>query len=158
MKTNHKLVSLLAVIISLSVFVMPSSAFNQPYMVAAKKDLNNAKNALKRATADKGGHRERAVDLVNRAIDQVEKGIAYDKQNPNNRPRRNFSFDENERMFSVSMTDQPNMQIAKEHLEKALANLERATADKGGYRVNALQLVREAIAEVQRGIEYDRRN
>ena len=61
-------------------------------------------------------------------------------------------------MFSISAADQPNMQIAKQHLEKALANLERATADKGGYRANAMQIVREAIAEVQRGIEYDRRN
>ena len=61
-------------------------------------------------------------------------------------------------MTSAGEVDQPNMQIAKDHLEKALANLERATADKGGYRVNAMQLVRDAIAEVQRGIEYDRNN
>lgn len=159
-QTKRIFVTLSGIILSISILTSPvNGAANQPYMVAAKKDLNNAKNALKRATADKGGHRERAIQLVNDAITQVESGIAYDKQNPNNRPRRNnFSFDGSELMISSGSYDQPNMQIAKQHLEQALANLERATADKGGYRVNAMQLIRDAIQEVNKGIEYDRKN
>jgi|GEM_PF-248803 len=158
MKMNRIFLNLLAVVLSLSVFVLPISALDQPYMKAAKKDLNQAKNVLRRATPDKGGHRERAIDLVNNAISQVEKGIAYDKKNPNDRPRRNFSFDRNELEISMSAADQSNMKIAKQHLEQALANLERATADKGGHRTNAIQLVRDAIEQVNKGIEYDRNN
>lgn len=161
MKKNFYNVFVLSLVFVLSILTLPvqaGGAANQPYMEAAKKDLNNAKNALKRATADKGGHRERAIELINNAITQVDKGIDYDKQNPNNRPRRNFSFDGNELMILFASYDQPNMQIAKGYLEKALANLERATADKGGYRVNAMQIVREAIQEVNKGIEYDRNN
>lgn len=158
--------SLYILVLSLVVFssvlslpVQVTCAANQPFMEAAKKDLNNARNALKKATADKGGHRQRALELVNDAITQVDKGITYNKQNPTNRPRRNnFSFGGNEQMFSLASYDQPNMQLAKGHLEKALANLERATADKGGHRVNAMQLIRDAIQEVNRGIEYDRNN
>ena len=37
-----------------------------------------AREQLKNATSDKGGHRGNAIDLTDKAIAQVEKGIAYD--------------------------------------------------------------------------------
>lgn len=54
--------------------------------------------------------------------------------------------------------DQPHMQAALAHLRNARAELDRALADKGGHRVKALSLVNDAIAEIERGIEYDRRH
>lgn len=146
-----KLISVLLIAILLA---LPVSAFDQPYMTAARNDLNQALNALKRATADKGGHRERAISLVNQAIAKVNAGIAYDERNPNNRPRRN----DNDGPFARPVADQPNMKLAKGHLQAALDNLGRATADKGGYRVDAMKLIREAISETQKGIDYDRAN
>ena len=53
--------------------------------------------------------------------------------------------------------DQPRMQVALEHLERAEKNLEDASNDKGGHRVKALRLVREAMGEVRDGIQFDRR-
>jgi len=52
--------------------------------------------------------------------------------------------------------DQPRMQAALEHLRLAKAELEKADRDKGGHRENALRLTRDAIAEVERGISFDR--
>lgn len=52
--------------------------------------------------------------------------------------------------------DQPHMRAALEHLRSARAELDRALADKGGHRVKAIALVGDAIAEVEKGIEYDR--
>jgi hypothetical protein len=49
---------------------------DQPHMRAALNFLQNAKNSLERATNDKGGHRAKALDLVNHAIDEVNAGIA----------------------------------------------------------------------------------
>src|SRR5215467_905655 len=49
---------------------------------------------------------------------------------------------------------QPQMHAAIEHLREAQNNLESASHDKGGHRVKALQYVRQAIAEVEAGIEY----
>ncbi|HXE73418.1 MAG TPA: hypothetical protein VNO81_12235 [Candidatus Nitrosotenuis sp.] len=49
---------------------------NQPHMAAALNDLYSARDELQVAEHDKGGHRERALQLVNQAIDQVEMGIA----------------------------------------------------------------------------------
>jgi lipopolysaccharide export LptBFGC system permease protein LptF len=52
--------------------------------------------------------------------------------------------------------DQPHMQAALEHLRAAKGELEKAEADKGGHRVKALSLVNDAIAQVERGVGYDR--
>lgn len=53
---------------------------------------------------------------------------------------------------------QPQMNAALKQLRAAQASLNRATADKGGHRARALELVRDAIVEVERGIAYDRRH
>lgn len=50
---------------------------------------------------------------------------------------------------------QPNMQAAITDLEAAKDRLEKATADKGGHRVKAIKLVKDAILEVKEGIKYD---
>lgn len=52
---------------------------------------------------------------------------------------------------------QPQMRAAMENLRQAEANLQKADVDKGGHRVKALELVRDAEREVQRGIEFDNR-
>lgn len=52
----------------------------QPHMQQALAALQSAKASLQNATADKGGHRAKAIDHVNAAIEQVEKGIAFDNK------------------------------------------------------------------------------
>ena len=55
-----------------------SSAFaRQPHMEAALRHLRDARASLERATPNKGGHRERAIDLINQAIAQVEEGERF---------------------------------------------------------------------------------
>lgn len=53
---------------------------------------------------------------------------------------------------------QPQMQSALRHLRSARADLNRSTNDKGGHRAKAIELVDEAIVQVERGIAFDRRN
>jgi hypothetical protein len=52
--------------------------------------------------------------------------------------------------------DQPRMQAALEHLRLARTELEHADRDKGGHREAALKFTNDAIAEVERGVRYDR--
>jgi hypothetical protein len=49
---------------------------------------------------------------------------------------------------------QPNMTAAIQNLREAQMNLEKASQNKGGHRERALQLVQQAIAEVEAGIQY----
>ncbi len=47
----------------------------QPHMQSALASLRAAKQQLEVARHNKGGHRVRAINLVNQAINQVETGI-----------------------------------------------------------------------------------
>ncbi len=64
----------LAIALVLSLGLMAKSA--QPHMKSALQALNMAKTHLNRAVHNKGGHRVKAIALVNEAISEVQKGIA----------------------------------------------------------------------------------
>ena len=49
----------------------------QPHMDAALALLQNARTELNQAEANKGGHREKAMALVDEAIGEVRAGIAF---------------------------------------------------------------------------------
>ena len=57
----------------------------------------------------------------------------------------------------ASAEPQPAMTSALANLNRALADLQLATPDKGGHRVKALGLVNSAIAERPAGIGTDNR-
>lgn len=61
------------------VLALPSQAA-QPHMEAALTSLQAAKAELQKATADKGGHRAKAMQSVDRAIADVKAGIAWDRK------------------------------------------------------------------------------
>ena len=54
----------------------------------------------------------------------------------------------------IAQADQPHMQSALAELQSARGELQVAVPDKGGHRVNALNLVNQAIGEVRAGIAY----
>lgn len=110
---------------------------DQPNMESARTNLQKARASLQAATANKGGHRIKAIGLINSAIGEINRGVRFAK-------RSNHA--------TVVVPDQPNMEAALEHLRHARADLERATADKGGHRANAIRLVNQAIEEVNLGI------
>jgi hypothetical protein len=58
------------------VVVRPAAA-GQPNMEAAREHLQSARSFLERSEPNKGGHRERAIELVDRAIGQVNEGIEF---------------------------------------------------------------------------------
>jgi uncharacterized iron-regulated protein len=128
----------LAVLALLVLGVAGFAAGDQPFMRAARADLVTAKNELQKAIPDKGGHRVRAIQLTNQAIAQVNAGMAFDRRN-------------NHATFSPA--DQPHMTAALAALESAKNNLEHATNDKGGHRARAIDIVKDAIDEVKKGIE-----
>lgn len=150
-KTKSIFALILSVILTISVFAI---SVDQPFMQAAKTNLNQAKSNLNKATADKGGYRNKALGLVKEAINEVEKGIKYDRRNGT----ENFDASEIFTDSETGSTDQPNMQKAKDNLQEALGNLNKATADNGGHRNKAIDLVKEAIEQVNKGIAFDRKN
>ena len=71
-----KLIAAVAIMVpALSVY-QTVAAF-EPNMENALKALESAHDWLQRATPNKGGHRERALRMVEQAINEVRAGIAY---------------------------------------------------------------------------------
>jgi hypothetical protein len=56
---------------------------DQPHMEAALSSLQQAKVSLEKATADKGGHRVKALKAIDQAIAQVQAGIDFDRSHSN---------------------------------------------------------------------------
>ena len=51
------------------------AAIHQPHMMAALEALKSARTELAAGEHNKGGHREKALELVHKAIEQTKKGI-----------------------------------------------------------------------------------
>ena len=51
------------------------AGIHQPHMIAALDALKTAKAELEMAEHNKGGHRAKALEHVNKAIEQTRKGI-----------------------------------------------------------------------------------
>ena len=133
----------------LAMAVFAGATPDQPFMRAARADLGTAKRELQKATPDKGGHRVKAIALVNSAIAEVEAGIAWDR-------RHNHASSISVANLFAANPDQPHMEAAKDALESAKNNLEHATADKGGHRGRAIDIIKDAISEVKKGIDAAR--
>jgi hypothetical protein len=59
---------------------------------------------------------------------------------------------------NVIAEPQPKMRAALDSLRAAQRSLEEATPDKGGHRVKAIQLTKQAIDEVEAGIKFDNKH
>lgn len=77
--TSLVLALVLALVVGFQV-VDTASAAPQGHMRSALNHLRLAKDQLQKATHDKGGHRVKAIELTNGAIDQVQAGIRFDNR------------------------------------------------------------------------------
>lgn len=75
MKHRSILSVLLLLVVLAGGFVAGRASAAQPHMNAALEHLRVARHELDIATPDKGGHREKAIKLVNEAIVETEAGI-----------------------------------------------------------------------------------
>ena len=66
-------------VLLLAGFVAGRANADQPHMMAAREHLRAARAELQAADADKGGHRVKAIERVNEAIVEVDRGIEYDR-------------------------------------------------------------------------------
>ena len=77
MKTLKTALVMVAVFAAMNATSMKA---DQPHMQRALELLRQARAEIQAASPTKGGHRTTAVEHINRAIEQVEKGISYDSQ------------------------------------------------------------------------------
>ena len=63
-------------LVDTAVALIQNAHADQGHMERALNALYNARNELRQASHDKGGHRVNAIQLVNQAINEVNAGIA----------------------------------------------------------------------------------
>jgi hypothetical protein len=125
----------------------PVAFADQPFMKAARTNLQQARGQLQAASRNKGGHREKAIEHINNAIALVNQGIAFDRRNNHAQSALSAVLD------TAVAPDQPHMRSALELLRSAKTNLENASSDKGGFRKKAIDEVDKAIDETRKGID-----
>jgi len=76
MKTLKTALTLVAVFAAMNAISVKA---DQPHMQRAIELLRQARAEIQAASPTKGGHRTAAVEHINRAIEQVEKGMVYDR-------------------------------------------------------------------------------
>lgn len=63
------------ILIASGALIGNAHAANQPHMYNALESLRNARHQLEVAESDKGGHRTRAISIIDEAIGEVKLGI-----------------------------------------------------------------------------------
>src|SRR5262245_8882213 len=91
---------------------------DQPNMVAARADLNIAKRELMVADHNKGGYRAKAIEYINSAIVEINKGITYARKHNHAQ-----STALEEVFSSATAPDQPHMRAALDSLNSAKGKL-----------------------------------
>ncbi|HKX10621.1 MAG TPA: hypothetical protein VJN67_20645 [Stellaceae bacterium] len=76
-RSAGKLIAAAAIVAPAAALVSQSAAAYEPNMENALHALEDAHTWLERASPNKGGHRARAIAMVEQAINEVRAGIAY---------------------------------------------------------------------------------
>jgi hypothetical protein len=133
----------------------PAADNGQPRMQAALQALGGAQSELQAASPNKGGHRERALEIVGHATQEVQAGIDYANQHPTEvgdaeGPAGALPVDEE----VPGAGTQPHMRNAVVQLREARKQLWDAKHDKGGHRAKAIELINDAIKQTREGIAF----
>jgi hypothetical protein len=127
----------------------PSSSPAEPggpaLMQAARTELATARQYLDQATPDRGGHREQAMHMVDRAVWELDKVVAPQPVPALTGPE----------VPPASATAAPSyIDIARGHVLTAMDDLRRAPPTGGGQRERAMEQCTLAVQEIDKGIAH----
>jgi hypothetical protein len=138
---------------------MAAADGGQPRMQAALRSLQQAMMETHAASANKGGHRERALGSIQQAINAVTAGIQYAAAHPTEIGTAEGPAPPEPVNESVPGAErQPHMWRAVVSLREARRQLLEAKHDKGGYRMQALSLTQQAVEQLREGIAFANRH
>jgi len=138
------------------------NAKQEPHMSAALGHLHEAEAELTKASPNKGGHREKAMQLVQQAESETEQGIAFYNKTPGAKSEASspassgqLAADQTaDTTANQNAQREPHMSAALGHLHEAEAELKKASANKGGHREKAMQLIVQAESETEQGVAF----
>jgi hypothetical protein len=133
-----------------------SGAVDHPMMREAEQALQQARNSLQQAAPQFAGHREKALEYVNQASQEINLGLQYAAQHGGSNP---YGAGVNTQGYvrpmasNANNTSFPRMSEAQQALEQARNALQQAGTEFGGHRSQALNYVNQALQEINLGIQ-----
>jgi hypothetical protein len=125
----------------------------QPKMHATLEALERAHNEMTAASPNHGGHRERTLQLIAQAREEVKAGIEYANAHPTEiGPAEGAARPEPVSGEVAGAQKQPHMRDSMIALREARKQLIEAKGDKGGHRARALELIEQAMVQAHDGI------
>ena len=132
-----------------------SGAVDHPRMREALQALQQARTDLQQAPPQFAGHRQKAIDLVDHAIQEINTGMQFAAQQ--GITSRDSGVNQQSYVqpmaSGVNSTSYPMMADAQRALEQARNALQQASHNFGGHRTNALQDVNQAMQEITLGMQ-----
>ena len=133
----------------------PAADNGQPRMQATLQALAGARAELAAATPNKGGHRAKALELVDAASAEVQAGEQYAAQHPHEiGPEEGAAEPQPVDDEVAGGNAEPHMRNAIVQLREARKQLHEAAHDKGGHRKKAMELISDAIKQTHEGIKF----
>jgi hypothetical protein len=132
-----------------------SGAVDHPMMREAQQALEQARNSLQQAPPHFSGHREKALEYVNQASQEINLGLQYAAQQAGSNPAAGANNQGYVRPMesTANNTSFPRMSEAQQALEQARNALQQAGTEFGGHRSRALDYVNQALQEINLGIQ-----
>jgi hypothetical protein len=142
----RRLFSTVGVIALTLAFAPQVRAEKFPRMVAALGEMKEARRELKEAGHDFGGHRVKAIEALDVAIDQMDRALRAVGVNPVYVPpsadvRKGFK-------------NYPYIRHALVEMRLARVELKEASTDFGGHKVKAIEALDAAIAQLEKALEF----
>ena len=156
-ESSTALATTLAVVGSLRASVGESRATSRfaRATVLARWLGHQAKGEIEAAVANKGGHRAKALGLIQQAIDAVNAGMQYAAAHPTEvGPLEGPAAPEPVDEVVPEAGRQPHMARGIIALREAHRQLVEPKHDKGGFRVQALGFIQQAMVQVREGIRF----
>lgn len=113
-------------------------------LMNVRSHVEAAIDALNSDRSDYGGYKERAIDKLQQARQELEAGIDFIR-NPN---VRNGGTGEG--------VSNANLRFVDEHISTAISNLQSDNNDYGGHRVAAIDDLQTASGDIQQALAYDK--
>ena len=132
-----------------------SGAVDNPMIRDAQQALEQARNELQQAAPQFAAHRDRALQYVNQASQELNLALQYAAQRGVVNPSSAMNNQGYMQPMSSSGNDTgyPRMRNAQQALEQARSALQQAGAQFGGHKQRAIDQINQALQEIGLGLQ-----
>jgi hypothetical protein len=123
-------------------------ARDYPHMISALGEMKEARRELHEAATDFGGHKVKAIEALDYAIEQMDKALRAVGVEPAYVPPSKDVY--------KGYKNFPYVRNALAELRKARRSMKEAATDFRGHKVKAIEAVDGAITQLEKALSFAR--